>query len=184
MSIEYLLGVICGIVSSLILFFVIKCILKKLGGDECGEYRDEYDERQILVRGKAYKYGFFAMVFTMLLNGYIMEYVSEWCTLMVYAVTCMTIGILVFVAVSIFSDAYLKLSTKPISAIILFSLFGMANLISPVIDFIHNGTLLDENGKFYSVNLECAILMCCVIIMLFIKMYISRKEEGDEYKES
>lgn len=184
MVIEYLLGVICGVASVLLMVFIIKYIIKKLDSNKNNEYAEEYDERQIQARGKAYKYGFFAMMFTMLINGYIMDFVFAWCTSMIYAFTCTVIGILVFVAVSIFNDAYLKLSTKPISAIIMLSLCGIANLISPVIDYIHNGTLLDEEGKFYSANLECAILICLVVIMLFVKMYITKKEEGDEYKKS
>lgn len=184
MNVEYILGVVCGVVSVFFVAYIIKYIVGKLDSNEEKKYPDEYDERQILARGKAYKYGFHAMMFAMLINGYIMDYVFEWCTNIIFAFTNLIIGLLVFAAVSIFNDAYLKLSENPVRAIILFLFCGICNLISPVTDYIRNKTLLDEDGKFYNMNLECAVLMCIIIIMLFVKMYITKREEGDEYKES
>ena len=62
-SLEYSIGLVCGIICALLFAAVVIRIIRKMGGKvEFGCRKKSYDERQLLVRGQAYKSAFFTML--------------------------------------------------------------------------------------------------------------------------
>ncbi|MDE7431156.1 MAG: hypothetical protein K2N34_04475 [Lachnospiraceae bacterium] len=177
---------ICGMVFSIVLYCLFKNWRKKqqIKAGEGITYTCEYDERQLLTRGKAYQYSFFTLLFVMLIHGYIMEQICEWCTLRVFVYTNLIISVLVFVTICIFNDAYFQLSARPHYFVFLSLFLGIITLLSSIFEYRDNGTLLDKDGKFDNINLECAILMFAISIIFIIKKLISKDEDGDAYEES
>lgn len=187
MSVEELAGFSIGIIVGIVIVWLINAISKSMAGKKNGNKTDtsglpmEYDERQILARGKAYKYGFYTMMISILLNGMIVACVQDWCTILVFVMVCISVSVVVFVGICIFEDAYFRLSDKPKASIVTLIVTGLLNVIG-FIDAYKQNTLFDENGKFDNVNIIGAILLFVLVLMLLIKVRIREKENLD-YEE-
>lgn len=170
-SFEYVLGIICGILAVAIFCLVIRAIVKK----NCkSSAQKEYDERQIIARGKSYKTGLitFAAVtlfFTLLetLDVHFAEYP-------LLLLLILLAGCLAFVIDAIFRDAYFRVgeSTKmwwvlPIAA------------INIVLSFVRNTPLITEDGllSLDSMNLIVGIWIIIIYIFILIKKIIDKKAE-------
>ena len=87
-------------------------VVGKLAGKKLG--KAEFDERQQLARGKAYKAGFYTLLVG-LLAVYLIPIFTEWqpkdTALLPFAVIC--VGVTVFACVAVANDAYLGIRQNP-----------------------------------------------------------------------
>ena len=164
-------GVAVGIFVGLIVAFV----LIKLANSN-RRVKTEYDERQLLVRGNAYRYAFYTVV--------IWEAV-----LMVLAIGDLPLpvpdialhfagiiaGVLVLSTVCIWKDAYWGLNNNRRSYGIILLIAGLFNAI-PVI-----GNLSGRGSSdFPYVNLLCCIMLVVVGAELLIKQLADKRAESAE----
>ena len=106
----------------LVLFGIILAdmILVKLG--RSNRYR--YDERQELVRGRGFRYGFCAMAAVLILQAAYGDRLAQYFTYEMFAILCLCIGILVNTVYVIWHDGYFPVNEHPLSVILgLFALF-------------------------------------------------------------
>ena len=165
MSIEYVCGMILGFLSVYLVCFIVRKLICKRNH----WITPEYDERQIIARYKAFRFGFIVLVISILINSIIYEHVSQWCSVTVMSTISIFIALFSFIAVCIFNDAYWGISENKKGSIIIMSIAGVINFLPAVIDWIENKTLLNKEGKFDNLNLVCAIMVFGVEILIVAK---------------
>lgn len=172
MNIYYLLGVFFGIAVGGILAIVLLRITKKRGsGRKC-----EYDERQEVVRGRGFKYGFFTMMICNLLIGLLMGgdvLKTETWMLLLFAATLL--ALLVQVCYCIWNDGYFAMNERPRRVLLTFAGIGLLNFAIFGINMLRAGE--QGVGAFIWVNLMCGLMFVVIGLMLAIKRYGNRLEE-------
>ena len=127
-----------------------------------------YDERQEIVRGKAFKYGFLTLVSVegiMLLKEQT-DGISIECNVL--------IGVLVVVLYCIWNDAYWQLKQKPMPFVCMLGAVALSNM------FIAKGKTIVENGIVTwegSNPVFMAVFFSIILINVIIKMYIDKKKD-------
>ena len=177
MNTAYIIGVGVGALCGLVLVALLFRMLKK-------KYRvdvREYDERQILARGRAYKYGFIVMLILVVLErlaheaGFVLLDSIQGTTAL-----CL-IGLFVFVVSCIWQEAYLTLHETPKMTYILLAIGGGLNLLSAGISWVQREPLL-QDGRLYfgSLSLMVAIFVFAILAVFALKQRQLRRGESEE----
>ncbi len=138
----------------------------------------KYDERQLIMRGKAYKIGF--MTILVLTASYIFLSLSfDELIMYGYLWNCVSlfVGITVFAVYSVWNDAFFPLKDDANSYILLYIFVIIANYIgiSPVVQ--ETNSIADVLLSYRLTNVLCILSFTIVLITLLIKKHIDRKEE-------
>ncbi len=164
---------VIGLSIGLLVVVILLATTKK--GDET---KCQFDERQELVRGRGFKYGFFTIMITnaALLFLNVLE-VSLFSNMEVAMVVSIVIGISVFASYCIWNDGYFALNENRKSLLAIFGLMGTLNLVISIVNIIEGVVI--ENGAFTfrSTNLFCALLFIVIFIALLLKQIKDGKEE-------
>ncbi len=158
--------------SILAVAFIISRLLKNQA--------QNFDERQEMIRGKAYKYTVKVMIIYSGLYvccSQLME--KEFLITSVALILGMFIGLVAFAVYSIWNEAFFSLDRTPKLSI--FVLIAIVLLNSEdAISTITNGNLI-ENGTLTleSVTLMCAIAFVVILSTLLIKIAINKKAEQE-----
>ena len=142
--------------------------------------KTEYDERQVIIRGRGYRYAFYSIVIyecCMLILGIgeislpIKEYMLH------FGGICL--GCVVLACYSIWNDVYWGLNNSPKRYIVLFAATAVLNAI-PVIGSVKGGTFI-ENGKFGTpfINVMVLVMLLILAVTLLVK-YIADHRRGEE----
>ena len=164
-------GVAIGILIGLILALALILI-----ANNNRKVRSEYDERQLRVRGDAYRYAYYSMIICevillILSIGEVTLPVPDY----VLHFGGILIGCLVLSTYCIWKDAYWGLNNNRRSYGIILVVAGLFNAI-PVI-----GSLSDTGGSdFPYVNLLCCIMLVVVGAELLLKQMADRRAESAE----
>ena len=138
----------------------------------------KYDERQILLRGKAYKMGFITILGLAILYVSLIPVFDELITYgYLFNGIIMVVGVMVFVVYSIWNDAFFSLKDDIDSYILMNIVIIIANCVSmpPIakdVNFIEDVLL---SNRFF--NILSILSFTIILIILLIKKYIDRKEE-------
>ncbi len=138
----------------------------------------EFDERQELVRGYGFKYGFFTMMIT---NGILIILNAFEVTLFRNAETSMMIsivvGVSVFASYCIWNDGYFALNENRKRLLVILALCGLMNVVISIGYIFHGGIL--ENGAltFRSGNLFVAVMFVEAFIVMLLKHIKDGKED-------
>lgn len=158
-------GVYAGVIIGIICVVLLLALTKNGDSAKC-----RFDERQELVRGRGFKYGFF----TLLICNFIV-FMLEMSDVPVYAETevivvinCL-IGISIYVIYCIWNEGYFALNENRKRLMVAFAVIGVGNLLVSAVN-IAEGTMI-ENGKltFRSLNLCCGLLLIVVFVTLLLK---------------
>ena len=163
----------------IILVFVVATILYKK--NNIG--KDQFDERQEMIRKKAYKYSAMTMLFCSLFY-YILctlsekQYMEDGVSVLLVAL----LGVAVFAIYSIFNDSFFGFRgqrgafSQPGSYMILVSIIVIANGIGSVRMFQEHQLI--KKGVLTSnvINLALTILFLAILIALVIKYLMNRNE--------
>lgn len=165
MNIEYLAGVLVGVVFGLVLVALIFRLTKTDKSSKC-----KYDERQELVRGKGYRYAFGAMVIynglmTVLKLADVPVFMQDEIMLFI----SLLLGVVVYAAYCIWNDAYFALNENRKRVLIAFGLIAAINLFVGVKNGIDGILIVDGELTYASLNLLCGILFLIIFVVLGIK---------------
>lgn len=163
--------------SQLLLFaLIIIQVFKILAYGKGEKDHGGFDERQELVRGRAFKYGFLTMFFLqcflILWKETIDNIPIEFGLLMM---TCLMIGCLVTLIYCIYKDAYWELRQKSLPFIgmwlfiMVIAIYGIKNN-----ELVVNGVLTWDGGIYVLVGL----LFLIILINVLIKMFIDKKDNN------
>ena len=165
-NIFFTIGVITGLFCSVLAYLAIRWIIKKKTN---GSFK-EYDERQLLARGKAAKYGFSVTIFYMLMAG-ILAPKGLATDFLMYLGACL--GLAVFGCTCIILDAYFPLygqsPTRIALIIFVFIIAAISNLALGLYP------LNDAN----LMNLLLGIMLVIVLLVLIGKLFYDKKKEDD-----
>ncbi len=167
MSLSFAIGFTVGVI-----LVAVVCVIVKLKNKKC-----EYDERQVAMRGLAFKAGFITFILCESVVFFAEIFKSEALVLFepgVLSFLIILVSLLVFILVAIFKDAYFS-PNKPMSKrwYIIMIFLGILSLL--------RGFTADE--LWYKVfNLGAGGFVMFVMIAIAIKILISKKAE--EYEES
>lgn len=161
-------------ISGILIFFLIAfctILLIRRG-------RTDYDERQILARGTAYKFGFIAMILYFVASefGCIISKVS-WASHETNLSIGICFSIVTFAIVCIFKDAYVGLNQKMTGILIPLVIIGIGNIALGLFTLKKNNWNVIYNDQLYlPANLICGAAVLIVVVAALIKYFMENRE--------
>lgn len=159
-NIYYYAGVICGLLVG-VLIVAVTYALKKKNHTAC-----EFDERQELMRGKAFQYGFIAMLIYLLGYSAFADITGfSWGDNLTSGVIAVLVGVGVFAAACIWKDAYFALQEKAKSFILL-------DLVLMIVNFINGYNQLtnpEHETNVGYLNMALAFFFLFILVTMGIK---------------
>ena len=171
----YNIGILVGIAVALGIWAIIAAFNKKRGK------RGEFDERQELIRGKAYQHAFIAVMLFSALYGLAVMMVEH--PLMVdglSALAAMFVGVVVFAVESIARDAFFTAKNRPKSYIILYAAIVLMQIVN-IIGNYSEGPFVESGVLTMRVlPIVCAAVFTIVLVAILVKAAQKPKEDEDE----
>ncbi len=166
-------ALIVGVIIGLLLVVIIMAATKTDDNIKCN-----FDERQELVRGKGFKYGFFTML---ICNGIfavlkLLE-VALFAEAEVPMFFSMLVGVAVFACYCIWNDGYFSLNENRRSLMIVFAVVGIVNVALGVINICRGEFLVNGSLTFHSLNFFCGILSAVIFVALLFKKIKDGRDE-------
>lgn len=174
-NMSYLLGCIVGVLVGVIIFAILA---KKIHSD--GNYISKYDEMQMITRGKAYKYAFWAIVIIEALFGILLSAdIKLPLSAPLLHIIVIFIGIIVQISYCIWNNAYIGLNDN-MNRFAIFSVFISLFNFGIAFHSYRKGELI-VNGVFQTnfINLVCGFLFIIIGVELLIKKIFDGKEEKE-----
>lgn len=172
----YVLGMNCAIVIGVL--GIAYLVRKKMGFMNV-----EYDERQKIIQGIGYKYGFFTMMISCMLYGMATGFcvVPVHPTVMILA--CVFLGVGVFGGYCIWKEAYFGIHANNKSTIVVMVLVVAANALSTVSHMI-SGTIMEDGViGINALNVLCAIFFLAMLSVIAVKSWTISKADGGSKEE-
>ena len=168
-----------GITIVLVLAISALLIVVLLAMTQKGEgLKQNYDERQELLRGKGFKYAFYTML---ILNFALFTFETAEVYLPMSAGIAMffseLIGVGVYAVYCIWKDAYFALNQKANTLTAVFFVMGTMNLMMGIDAFVKGVAIQNNQLTFRSMNLFCGILMLVLCGTLLLKKFCQDREE-------
>ncbi len=166
------LGFMCSIIAVFLLTILLKKLFRKDNSFKC-----KYDERQQLVRGRGFQYGFFGWLifnsfYILLETGFGKQYMDTSMALFSGLVT----GIIIYASYAIWNEGYFSLNIYPKRVVAVLAFVMVLNIICGIHN-IKEGIL--KNGKltFLSgANLICAAALMIVLTVLAVKWCFDQRK--------
>lgn len=172
MSIEYTVGMFCGVFFGI---FLVAILIRLMRKDR--SLKGKYDERQEIVRGRAYKIGFYVLLIgiaaEIFLNNFISSYISS--NILNFAVLCF--GVLAYACYCIWNEAYFALNDSPKRFLIISAFIGIINIGSGLVAIAHEEVVLTDPFPTGITNLLCGFLFIVIFITLIAKQVVKKQEE-------
>ena len=172
-SIGFAIGALLGVLLGVGMLLVILIITTKNYS-----VKRDYDERQELVRGKGYKYGFLTMIIANIVLGYVSMFfqkpIMDTCFSMVLSVA---LGGLVNIHYCIWKEGYFSLNEKPKTFIIIMAIIAVWQYMT-FAGFLKTGVIVDGMITYRCTNLVMGVLLTFTLVDLLAKS-ISQKREED-----
>ena len=147
--------------------------MKKMNKDN--KVKTKYDERQLKIRGDAFKLGFFA---TLIANGIIMSLAAsglDKCLGMNAYFIPIFIGIVTQMSYSVFKDAYFGINNKNKSYLVFMAVIGLINFTIAILATVHGELVEDGILQAPFLNYLCGSLFVILAGELFAKGLIDKK---------
>ena len=171
----YNIGILVGIAVALGIWAVIAAFNKKRGKP------GEFDERQELIRGKAYQHAFFAVMIFSALYGLAVVVLER--PLMADGVApllAVFVGVLFFAVESIARDAFFTAKNRPKSYIILYAAVIFSQIVNAVGNIREGGLIQDGVLTMRVLPIICAAVFAIVLLAIIVKAVQKPKEDDDE----
>ena len=173
--IEMLAGMAVGAVFGLVLGAVLLKITKTNGKMKC-----EYDERQEVLRGRGFKYGFFVMMFCNLIYALLWIGFGQLpIDTGTYMILTVVIGVAVYANYCIWNDCYFSLNENRSRLMIAFAVIGGSNLIIGLTNLFHGNAIESGKMNYHSINLFCGLLFMEIFFALCLRQF----RKGEEMEE-
>ena len=172
-SAGYWAGVGAGIALGLVVTVAVLKAVKKDGRIKC-----RYDERQVLVQGRSFKYGFYTLLVCLMLDVFLGDLADPYVDHGVIVFLCLAVGVIVGAGYAIWNDGYFSLNEYPKRVVAAFLAIALLNFVV-FLRYIHEGELI-ENGvvTLSAINLICAVLLL-VIVLIILARYACRKRQDE-----
>lgn len=167
------IAVAIGLVVGLLVAVIIIAISKKTD-----TVKADYDERQELVRGKGFKYGFFTMLLSDVLLCLLYSFELTWFAQLEVALILSAIaGVIVYACYCVLNDGYFALNENRKMLLIFFALAGAINLVLGIINICNGYGFADGRFTMASTNLFCGIMVMILFATILYKQIKESREE-------
>ncbi len=172
-SLEYVLGLICGGLIGVVILLFFRKWTRRDHSNHC-----KYDERQQLVRGCGYKWGFFTFVMCDALYGIVcclaeIKYVETQLAMFFIVL----FGVAVYVGYCIWHEGYFALNEDRRRVMIAFALIAIFNFAIFGMDVMHGEVVKNGVLQGSCMNLGCGLLFVFIFLVVLAKMIQSRGEK-------
>lgn len=184
MSIEYILGVIVGVVVSVgVIYLFLRILTKKNHPEIKGSKR--YDERQLIAQGYAYKCAFWTIVFYETIFGCLQVYTNKidgfsFFKSPINSFLGILLGVLVYGVVCVMKDAYMSVYDNAKTTSISLLLISGCNIIPAAMKFAKNDLVVDGVWDVNVLNLYAGIAVAVIMVVFWIKLAINKKNEASD----
>lgn len=167
-----LIALLPFIIVYVIIVLLINALKKRKNANIASNH---YDERQLLIQGKAYKYAFFTLLTYVLVIGILTAILErDFATTYVYSLIGLCLALIVYVTYSLFEDAYIgRDGSKNISAGVAL-IIGICNAVPALLSLDKmyvNGILQTTTGQ-----LVMGLTFIYVGIILIVKKRMDKRE--------
>lgn len=172
MDTEMFAGVVCGIIVGIILVVILLKITKTNGKIKC-----EFDERQEMIRGRGFKYGFYTLLIYDAVYGVVDLTVEKpYADNLLMLVIGIAISVVVYAGYAIWHESYFALNESPRKFLIAFAAVAVINLAIAGIN-AKRGILIQEGQlTWYGTNLVAGIMFLVIMLVLGVKLLVVKKE--------
>lgn len=139
-----------------------------------------FDERQELIRGRAFKYAFFSILIYVIGYGAIsLMLEKDFMTTSAALFTGVFISFVIFAVYNIWNESFFALKQAPINFILLFSSTAICSGYTGICS-IKDGSIM-ENGllNFECLSIVSSIAFVIVVITILIRLIINKKAEQE-----
>lgn len=175
---SYALGMLFGILVACLVIWAIGRVINR----RYGKGRREYDERQKLAQGKAYKWAFFVLLGYLIL-GSVFDLATgiRWCDRFTFAFIGTLLAVLVFAVLCIVDDAYMPFSENPRRVIWILGIIGGFNTILGAVNLFTPGAVIVNGVLTYRcVNLLSGLLVLGVTAAILFKAAAEKRARAEE----
>lgn len=174
---EYYLGFTLGALLAAIIGVLFIFAMKKYTKTD-NSLKCKYDERQQLIRGTGFKYGFFTLMLCNVVAAFLVsvekkQYIDH----AVLMFTAILLGIFVYVAYCIWNESYFSLNENPKRVVIVFILVALFNFGVGYRGFRHGELMKDGMLTVHCLNILCGILFLMLFFVMAAKHICKKKEE-------
>ena len=139
----------------------------------------QYDERQEVERGRAFKYGFFTTLF---FSGGVI--IFDWCDgipgqnqTILYCLG-LFLGIMVYGSYCVWHESYIALNQKANTTMIIFAVIGLINLVLGILSIARGRMIVNGRISEHFLNFICAAMLLILCGEMLVKK-IYDKKHGD-----
>lgn len=137
---------------------------------------NDYDERQVLARGRAFMWGFFSLMICLMVYGLADMLIEPWCDTLTGCIICICVSLLVFAVICIRKDAFAGIGQKRKRNLTVLLVLTLANLLFGVSHIIDGDLLRDGVLSFHSVSLIVGITTGIVLVVYYVHGLCGRGE--------
>ena len=130
--------------------------------------RDEYDERQVLARGRAFMWGFFTLMICLMVYGMLDMLIDRWCDTLTGCIICICAALLVFASICIKQDAFAGIGRNRKRNLTVLLVLTLANLFFGARSLMEGDVVVDGLLTFRSVSLIVGAMMGVVLLMYWL----------------
>ena len=145
-----------------------------------GSSRPEYDERQKLVMGNGYKWGFYTL-FGLLLIYSLLSYsgMADFMNSAVFCEAAIIVGAAVMASYTLINDGYFAVNAMNKRMIGIFAVLFLLSLVGTVISFIKGAVFKDGRLGTGFIFLLISIMLALILAICFVKRKSDAAEEDE-----
>lgn len=177
-SMEYVIGLIVGVLVGLAVVALVVMLCRKKGSMRFGKC--EYDERQMLARGKAFRAGFFTILIYEAVYAMVDVAGIKWCANVTGIMLGLMLGITVFAIVAISKDAYMSMNERPTGWMIIWCVVIGLNLVCGLRQALEGELIRDGMLTEEWMNWMCAGMFIAILISQLVHNRKLKREELEE----
>lgn len=137
---------------------------------------NDYDERQILARGRAFMWGFFSLMICLMVYGLTDMLIEPWCDTLTGCIICICVSLIVFAVICIRQDAFAGIGQKRKRNLTVLLVLTAANLLFGVSHIFDGDLLRDGLLSFRSVSL---IVGATTGLVLLVYWFHGLRDRGE-----
>ena len=162
-----LIGLFTGILVSIVL-------IRMMRKDRA--LKAEYDERQELIRGKAYKGAFFVSLIGNAIIICLADVFSKYISITLLLFSVMLLSVLVYAVYCIMKDAYFGLNDSPLRFIVICAVIGIFNFVIGAVTICKEHPTLTSTYPSGYLNVVCGLMFMVLFFAMMMKKIISKQE--------
>ena len=139
--------------------------------------RDEYDERQVLARGRAFMWGFFTLMICLMVYGMLDMLIDRWCDTLTGCIIRICVALLVFASICIKQDAFAGIGKNRKRNLTVLLVLTLANMFFGVENITGGDVVRDGLLTFRSVSLIVGATTGVVLLIYWLHGLRDRGEE-------